>query len=137
LKILKTPKKLTSPNVLQDFFWVLAFCVVAAEGQGSHSEVARLVLVLQWTLCLIPLSSLSPPQQGLPGALLRGALNGACAQLEAALPEFRRWQKCIEKGKTDLLLLLSVPIQPLFVSINLWVIIKSYKYTYRNTKPYS
>lgn len=83
--------------MLQDFFWVLAFCVVAAEGQGSHSEVARLVLVLQWTLCLIPLSSLSPPQQGLPGALLRGALNGACVQLEAALPEFHRGEKCIEK----------------------------------------
>lgn len=85
---------------MHQIFWgVLASCVVAAEGQGSHSEVARLVLVLQWTLCLTLLSSLSPPPQGLPGALLRGALNGACAQLATALPESHRWQKCIHKEK--------------------------------------
>jgi hypothetical protein len=85
--------------VLQGSFWFLAFCVVAAEGQGLHSEVARLVLVLRWILCPIPLSSLSPPQQGLPGELLPGAPNGSCAQLEAALPGFHRWQECIDREK--------------------------------------
>jgi hypothetical protein len=48
--------KLTSPNVLQGSFWFLVFCAVAAEEWGSHSEVAKLILGVQLTLCLILLS---------------------------------------------------------------------------------
>jgi len=61
---------------------------VATEEQGSYSDVVMVLLPLCWILY-----SQSPPQQGLPVALLKGGPNEAFEQLEEVLSATKKRQK--------------------------------------------
>jgi len=74
---------------------------VATEEQGSYSDVVTVLHPLYWILY-----SQSPPQRGLPVALLKGGPNEAFAQLEEVLSATKKWQKeglikkeCVMNGK--------------------------------------
>jgi hypothetical protein len=61
---------------------------MATEERGSYSDVVMVLLPFRWILY-----SLSPPQQGLPVALLKGGLNVAFVQLAGVLSATKKWQK--------------------------------------------